>query len=357
MLFILYTTGRCNLACRYCGGSFDPKVVPWEVGYDLRSLEELIGEGDVVAFYGGEPLLNLEFIRRAIDSLRAERFVLQTNGLLLHLLDSQILRKLDAILVSIDGVEWLTDMWRGRDVYRRVLENVKSLKAKGYEGDLIARMTVTESSDIYRDVTHLLSLNFFDHVHWQLSLVWTDRREWRDLWGWIRGSYARGLRMLLDKWIEELEEGRVKGIAPFQGILRRMLEGGGPTPPCGSGVDSFTILPDGRVTACPIAVKERWAHVGELGKIDRKTLQNYKPPIREPCLSCPYLKICGTRCLYTHLERFWGEEGIQAICETSKTIINLLSKRLPRIKKLLNETIHPQHLLYPKYNNTVEIMP
>ena len=358
MLFILYTTGRCNLSCRYCGGSFSPSLVPWSIQYDKQLLKQLIGEGDVVAFYGGEPLLNLDFIKWAVDSLNAERFVIQTNGLLLKLLDGETLRKLDTILVSIDGVEEVTDRWRGRGVYAKVIENVRGILSRGFRGDLVARMTVTEQSDIYRDVRHLLSLKLFNHVHWQLNLVWTDRGNWRDLWGWIRGSYARGLRRLIEEWVESMYEGRVEGIAPFQGIVKRLLGEDRVNPPCGSGANSFTILTNGRIIACPIAVSEKWAEVGRLGDTVREDLENYTPPIGEPCTSCSYFNICGGRCLYTHVERLWGEEGVKAVCEASKLIIDLLREKLPEIQKLLREeVIKRRDLFYPSYNNTVEIMP
>ena len=356
LLFIVYSTGRCNLGCRYCGGSFDPGVVPWSVRYGLEALERVVGPGDVVAFYGGEPLLNLDFIRSAVRRLRAGRFVLQTNGLLLRLLDQELLDRLDTILVSIDGVEHVTDRYRGRGVYAKVLENVRDIRGRGYRGDLVARMTVTEDSDIYRDVRHLLDLKLFDHVHWQLSLVWVERNTWRDLWGWLENSYFPGLRRLLEDWLSSMRRGVVEGIAPFQGILKRILEGG-PAPPCGSGEDSFTILPDGRVVSCPIAVREGWANVGRL-PISREDLARYRPPIGEPCRSCSYLNVCGGRCLYTHIERYWGEEGVKAICAASQFIIDLIGEALPEIMELVDEgVVSLQNLIYPPYNNTVEIMP
>ena len=57
MLYIVLTTGRCNLSCRYCGGSFPSAVVPWEVHYDLKDLRRLV-ESDpdaIIAFYGESP--------------------------------------------------------------------------------------------------------------------------------------------------------------------------------------------------------------------------------------------------------------------------------------------------------------
>ena len=51
------------------------------------------------------------------------------------------------------------------------METARRLKEMSYEGGLIARMTLTKSSHVYRDVMRLLSLNLFDHVCWQLNVV------------------------------------------------------------------------------------------------------------------------------------------------------------------------------------------
>jgi len=357
LLFILYTTGKCNLKCSYCGGSFDPNVVPWEVKYPLKFLESIFREGDSIAFYGGEPLLNIDFIKEVMKTFNASHYIIQTNGLLLGELERELLSKVDAILVSIDGGRWITDRNRGRGIYEKVLHQVRKLRSRGFSGDVIARMTATEESDIYRDVSHLLSLNLFDHVHWQLSMVWVERKSWRDLWSWINKSYKPGLKKLFNEWISNLRRGKILGIAPFQGVLKRILLGG-TYPPCGSGIDSFAILTDGRVISCPIAVRERWAEIGRLGEISRKDLERRKPIVNEPCKSCGYLEICGTRCLYTHVERLWGEEGVKAVCECSKHLIDLVKNNLEEVREALDRSNRSlDDVIYPTFNNTVEIMP
>ena len=83
MLFILYVTGQCNLRCRYCGGSFDEAIVPWEVKYSISDLKKIVGREDDVAFYGGEPLLNVGFIEEVMGELNPSHYILQTNGILL----------------------------------------------------------------------------------------------------------------------------------------------------------------------------------------------------------------------------------------------------------------------------------
>lgn len=355
MLFIVYTTGRCNLRCSYCGGSFDPEIVPWKIEYSLNDLEHLINEEDIVGFYGGEPLLKQEFIKDFMDKFTVSRWVVQTNGLLLHKLDRKILENLDTILVSIDGIEGLTDMFRGGGVYRKVLENVKKTREEGFCGDIVARMTVTEESNIYRDVKHLLSTGLFDHIHWQISFVWTD--PWRNLWNWIEENYKPGLSKLFNDWMNKLGRGVVEGIAPFQGVLKRIIDGG-PVPPCGSGSESFTILTDGRIISCPIAVTEKWARIGSIHDVSRKYLEAMRPTISEPCTSCSYFKICGARCLYTHIERLWGEDGMKAICECSKYLISLFLENIEYIKESASKgNLTFRDITYPEYNNTVEIVP
>ena len=357
MLFILYTTGRCNLKCRYCGGSFDPQIVPWDVKYPLRLLEELFREGDSIAFYGGEPLLNMDFIREVMETFDAAHYIIQTNGLLIDRLDDEILKKIDTILLSIDGRKTITDKNRGSGVYDSVIRGAKLLRARGFQGDLVARMAVTQDSDIYADVTHLLNLGLFDHVHWQLSMIWVDRNEWNNLWGWINESYKPGLENLFWDWVKAMRKGVIKGIAPFQGTLKRIIYGG-PYPPCGSGADTFTILTDGRIISCPIAVVEHWSRIGKIGEVDRKDLERNSPIVNEPCKSCSYLRECGTRCLYTHVERLWGDEGMRAICECSKHLIDLIKNGLESIRDALEKGNHSvEEVIYPKYNNTVEIIP
>ena len=51
-------------------------------------------------------------------------------------------RKFETILVSIDGPEDLTDANRGTGTYGKVIENIHRMVDSGYDGEIIARMTV-----------------------------------------------------------------------------------------------------------------------------------------------------------------------------------------------------------------------
>lgn len=357
LLYILFTTGRCNLRCRYCGGSIPPDKVSWEVKYEIDELRKFMDGDDerVIAFYGGEPLLNHEFVMRVMDSIPAEHFVIQTNGTLVKLLPPKYWMMFDAVLLSVDGRREVTDYYRGRGAYEAAIGAAKYLRKIGFNGDLIARMTVSEESDVYEEVTHLLSLGLFDHVHWQLDVIWSDR--WSDFERWAEEDYKSGINRLIGLWISSLRMGKVAGIAPFLGVLRAALERPNEAPPCGAGRDSLSILPDGKVIACPIAFDVSWSLLGDL-RSGRGVDLARSLAIGEPCVSCEYFRYCGGRCLYAYKERLWGDEGFERVCNVTKHMIDGILRALPEVKELIGRgKVSPDQLVYPRFNNTIEIIP
>jgi len=357
MLFYVFTTGKCNLRCKYCSGSFPQKLVPWEVKYNIKDLISFLEQDDdlVVAFYGGEPLLNPGIIREIMDRVNAKHFVIQTNGLLVKQLPIEYWRRFDTILLSIDGIREVTDYYRGAGVYDRVIEAAKYLRSIGAKADLVARMTVSEKGSIYRDVTHLLSLNLFDHVHWQLDVVWSDR--WKNFDKWVLEDYLPGLDKLVKLWIDKLEKGVVLGIAPFLGIAKAMLFDEFIFPPCGSGSKAFAVSTDGSILACPIAVDVEWARIGHIKDFKPRDLEGALR-IGKPCVDCRIFKYCGGRCLYAYYERLWGEEGFRKICTITKFLVDNLLRFKNKIVRLLEDKkINRELLYYPPFLNTIEVIP
>ncbi|MDI9643753.1 MAG: TIGR04084 family radical SAM/SPASM domain-containing protein [Candidatus Verstraetearchaeota archaeon] len=358
LLFFVLTTGRCNLLCKYCGGSFPERLVPTRPTYDLLLLKELI-ESDsnpAVAFYGGEPLLQPKVVKEVMDRIDA-KFLIQTNGTLFEGLEWEYWKRMDSILLSIDGTKETTDGYRGEGTYSKVVWAAEQLRKKGYSGDLIARMAVSEKTDIYRDVCHLAGLGLFDHIHWQLDVGWSD--SWTDFEGWCARSYEPGILRLIDLWIRRLKRGEVMGLVPILGILKRLRE---PctNPPCGAGVDSIAVMPNGDLRACPIAYDADWAFLGRIGETDLRELISKlrRCRITGECLACNHLKGCGGRCLYMNRERLWGQSGFKKICEVTKFTIDAIAEIQPEVEEaLIRDDAIRQYLDYPKYNNSTEIVP
>jgi len=341
MLYIVMTTPICNLSCRYCGGSLHG--MPEEITYSSDELQRFIADDDeaVVAFYGGEPLLNSEVIHEFVNKLNASHFVINTNGSFIERLDG-IVHRFDSILLSIDGERKVTDYYRGPRCYDTVMHAVDFLKDQQFKGELIARMSISHHADIYRDVIHLLSI--FPYVHWQLDMVWSALWELPDFTKWVHENYFPGIKRLVEIWVESMEQGEILGIVPFLGIVSRMLHGGSGLF-CGSGTRSVTITTDGRILACPIAPEYQWNCMGDI-KHGYKAVE-----IEQPCKSCADYQLCGGRCLFAHKERLWGEEGFIEMCEVTRFLIRELEKYQSVFKK------HKDELYYPPFNNTTEIIP
>ncbi len=366
MLFFVATTSVCNLKCRYCQNEPDPFIEPFKPQFTINELKQFISKdtNPIIAFYGGEPLLNIEFIKKVIDEIPARKFVIQTNGLNLLRLDRYYLKKFDTILVSIDGRKETTDYYRGEGVYDKIMENIRYIRENGFQGDLIARMAVSHETDIFLDVMHLLKLKDpgFDHVHWQLDALWDipPASRYGGIKGfenWVKNSYNPGITKLVNEWIKNMEGGKVLGIVPFLGIIKMLIWGSDGLLPCRSGIDAFAITTSGKILACPIAPEFEFNVVGEIKSSHPRKLLN-SVPINGPCLDCEVKNICGGRCLFANKTMLWGERGFKLVCSTVKHLIDELVKVKDKIVEMLDEgIILKKDIYYPDYNNTTEIIP
>ena len=361
MQYHLVLTERCNKQCTYCGGTRHIEGIPLEHQYCIEDLDNFLGQDPdpVIGFYGGEPLLAMDFMYEIMDNVPAMAFTLQTNATMLDQIDSKYLNRLHSILVSIDGDREITDGSRGEGTYDLVIRNLLDVEERGYRGDLIARMAFSKNGDIYRDVTHLLNRDkpFFNHVHWQLDVFWSDLDSWDDLEGWLK-RYETGITRLARDFGESFRTGKVLGIVPFIPVFKTLLTGV-PTSHirCGSGATSFSIMTNGRIDVCPIAPELPYSEVGHLKSSTPDGLRNILP-VGPPCDECDVLGICGGRCLFSNQTKFWGEEWFNRICDTTKHMINELEKYVPLAKELIESGVLDETAFdYPEINNSCEIIP
>ncbi|TFF93494.1 TIGR04084 family radical SAM/SPASM domain-containing protein [Candidatus Thorarchaeota archaeon] len=360
MNYHIVLTKRCNLNCIYCLEDQDAASAP-EVQYSLDGLEEFLDQDEDVQlmFYGGEPTLRIPLMTDIMDRFEDARFMLQTNALLLDRIPEEYVHKLHSVLVSIDGLEETTDFYRSAGVYRKVLKNVRWLREIGYEGDVVARMTVSEQSDIFRDVTHLLELSrpHFDHVHWQLNVIWDAEGNWTDFDGWLERSYKPGLSKLARYWAERMHKGTLLGIVPFLPTMYSILTGEESRMRCGSGIDTFAIHPDGSIGVCPISPDWEFSIVGNIANTKPDDIRNIME-VEEPCPSCDIYGICGGRCLFANKQRLWGDDGFQKVCTTVRHLVDVLAGIQPEVRNLIETgVLSESDFDYPKYNNGCEIIP
>ncbi len=352
MFFHVILTGECNSECRYCYGeamqdtneslpSFDIDYsLPRKVSYDIDTLAGFCSRDDecVLTFYGGEPLLCLDEIRNIMDKVKAKHFMIQTNGLLLDKLESDYINRFHTILVSIDGDEALTDYYRGKGTFTKLVENLKEIKGRGFEGELIARMTVMEQTDICRQVTWLLgnSVFPFKSVHWQLNAgFWKSDFQRRNFRQWVEEDYNPGIKRLVGFWVENMERnGVVLKLYPFLGIVNSILNREEKSfLRCGGGWINYAIQTDGNIVICPTMWGIRNHYLGHIGISDPLKLP--KVFVKEPCNKCRVFGLCGGRCLYANITRRWSPDAYGLVCGSVENLIKALINVAPRIRTLI----------------------
>jgi uncharacterized protein len=362
------------MKCRYCygkacedfGSDFRDLAidysVPSSIAYDTETLRKFMqrDRDPAVVFYGGEPLLQMDKLREIMDQLTACRFMIQTNGLLLSKLEPEYVNKFETILVSVDGDEALTDYYRGRGTYHTVAENVLRIRENGFKGEIVARMTVGEETEIDRQVLGLIQSNELpvSSVHWQLdALFWQNDFPKRRFAEWATGSYDPRLRKLIHAWVEYMEKnGKVLRLYPFVGVMQSLLMGESTRLRCGAGWIMFNIQTDGNITPCPVMAGMKDFYLGNIRGTSPESLRD-AVFVSEPCTGCEIYQICGGRCLYANVTKLWGDEGFNQVCGTVRNMMGSLYDALPQVRALIAKgRIRMEHFEYPRYNSC-EIIP
>jgi len=374
MFFHVILTTQCNLKCEYCysealddmdSGFSESQVdysLPTKINYDTDALARFC-EADpdcVLTFYGGEPLFCMDEIKQIMDNVKAKHFMIQTNGLLLDRLESKYVNRFHTILVSVDGDEELTDCYRGKGIFKKVIDNLKLIRRNGFEGELIARMTVMEQTDIYKQVKWLVNNNEFPFtsVHWQLNAgFWKNDFVRRDFKRWSQESYNPGIIKLARFWVDKMEkEGKVLKFYPLLGVANSLLSGEEKSLlRCGGGWTNYAIQTDGYIVPCPTMWGMKNHYLGHIQ--DANPLKLPKVFVTKPCTKCKVFNICGGRCLYANVTQRWSPEAYSLVCTTVKNLIKSVEDGLPRIRRLIGKgRISLEDFDYMKYNGC-EIIP
>ena len=334
--------------------------LPSELDYDLSLLYNFLKKdpSSTLTFYGGEPLMRPDLISSIVQNAPVQRFMIQTNGLLLDRLSPEIINRFSTILVSLDGAENLTDQNRGSGTYRKVMENIKKIRRNGYSHEIIARMTVNESTDI-ADAVHWLADNqdySFSSIHWQLDANFADDFSHRHFGDWVVKSYNPGILRLVEDWVGHMEsEGTVLRWYPFLDPMEDLLLGNQCRLRCGSGHANYSIMTDGHIAPCPVMIGMSQYYVGHIQDSDPRNLEVIG--INGECADCQILKFCGGRCLYSNITKPWGTAERKLVCSTVHTLYAGLTNALPRVNDLIaNGVIQLADFSHEKYNGC-EIIP
>ena len=178
----LHVAHTCNLNCSYCFASQgkyqgDRALMSFEVG--KRALDFLIENSGTrrnleVDFFGGEPSLNFDVVKRLVEYARSVegehgknfRFTYTTNGMILTDEMIEFLNKeCHNVVLSLDGRKEVNDHFRvdysGKGSYDTIVPNFKKLvESRGGKGYYVRGTYTHNNVDFTNDILHMADLGF-----------------------------------------------------------------------------------------------------------------------------------------------------------------------------------------------------
>ncbi len=265
----LHVSHDCNLRCKYCfaaTGDFHTgrKIMDFETA--KRAIDFVIERSGTrrnleVDFFGGEPLMAWETVKKTVEyarSIEAKhnknfRFTITTNGVLLD--DEKIEyinREMSNAVLSLDGRKDVNDNLRirvdGSGSYDTIVPKFQKLVASRGDKDYYVRGTFTHHNlDFDRDVLHMADLGF-EQVSVE-PVVSDPKLPWALQESDLEEIYSR-YDILADELLKRKREGKGFNFFHFmidleQGpcIIKR-LRG------CGAGYEYTAITPEGDIYPC-----------------------------------------------------------------------------------------------------------
>ena len=178
----LHIAHSCNLNCSYCFASQgkyhgERALMSYEVGKQALDflVENSKGRTNLeVDFFGGEPLMNFDVVKRLVAYARSIekeagknfRFTLTTNGMLI---DDDVIdfanREMSNVVLSLDGRKEVHDRYRvdyaGNGSWERIVPKFQKLvEARGGKNYYMRGTFTHANPDFLKDIQVMLDLGF-----------------------------------------------------------------------------------------------------------------------------------------------------------------------------------------------------
>lgn len=326
----LHVAHDCNIRCGYCfaaQGAFDGHrtLMSYEVG--VKALDFLIRNSGnrrqlEVDFFGGEPLMNFETVKRLVaygrelEKLHNKviRFTLTTNGVLL---DADKIAYINAemhnVVLSLDGRREVNDRLRktitGEGTYDMIVPKFKDMVASRGGKSYYVRGTFTHlGKDFSKDVLHLAELGF-DQV--SVEPVVAPKDQPYALQDSDIQELCQEYEVLAEKMLEKEARGEGFNFFHFQidlnrgpCVIKRVLG-------CGAGAEYLAVTPEGELYPCHQFVGMPEFRLGTVepdSKIDGEIVKAFAAATvytKEECQGCWAKFYCSGGC---HANA-WHENG------------------------------------------------
>nr|WP_034847152.1 Cys-rich peptide radical SAM maturase CcpM [Ruminiclostridium josui] len=333
-MITLQITKQCNLRCKYCiySGDYENRVHSNEK-MTLETAQKAIdfyidhsrdNDKGLLAFYGGEPLLEFEFIKNCVEYFeeKAEgkyiHFSVTTNATLLTEEIVEYFQKHNVhLLISLDGSSEIHNKNRvyrdDKGTFEKVMENLEMVKTKfpdflssnitfnavldprnefscvnnfftDFELAKEASVMASEISNLYRKDTVKASENYISEIEYEIFKIFLSNL------GHLDEKYTS--KLLSKEYVER--KVRYSRLKMRDEIPDRFHHGG----PCVAGVQRLFTDVDGNFYPCE-RVSESSPHM-KIGNINDgfdvdkiKTLLNIGKLSEDKCINCWALMFCN----------------------------------------------------------------
>lgn len=326
----LFVDTNCNLRCNYCyvfkeigqgkkKHKKEKKAMTFSVA--KKSIDFLMNEAKdakecLIYFFGGEPLLNFDIIKKTVNYAigqarkRSKKlfFKIATNG---TLLTSQIMdffnRYHFAIVLSIDGPKEAHDslrfMGKEKSCFDLLTPKIKQLLGKINPHNVVARATLTRyHTDITKIFNGLAELGF--KIIEISPATGPDTDDYTIKMGdleEIKKQYLKFTRF----YIEKIKKGVYISFTPFAKIMKIVAQPKRNYYACFAGKSHLAISPQGELFPCHKFVNIEGFQMGNVFtglRPDARKIyfQNHVDSIKK-CSNCWVRYYCGGGCFYQAL--------------------------------------------------------
>lgn len=295
----LHVAHSCNLRCSYCfagQGRYHGKQDLMSEETGRRALDYLVANSGKhrnldLDFFGGEPLLNWETVKKLVlygrslekQSGKHFRFTLTTNGVLL---DDEVIdfcnEHMHNVVLSLDGRQQTHDRFRvdakGRGSYANIVPKFQRFVEKRGDKSYYVRGTYTRHNlDFFEDIIHMADLGFTQLSMEPVVVAENDPAA-------IRAEDLPFVFNQYEKLAIEMDRRRKEGRPIFFYHYNIDLEHGPCAykrlSGCGSGTEYLAVTPQGELYPCHQFVGEEEFRLGDL---KRGIL---KPEVQRAFASC-----------------------------------------------------------------------
>ncbi|MBN1330966.1 MAG: SPASM domain-containing protein [Candidatus Heimdallarchaeota archaeon] len=315
---------ECNLNCIYCYGDKGKyglggkmplntafKTVDWLIQQSKNKEDLSIG------FFGGEPMLNFELIKKVVKysteqgKLKGKKFEysINTNGTLLNKDAIFFFKKHKVkILVSLDGDKVIQDGQRpfknGKGSYDIIKENVrrllKEIPGASCRATIVGDMCIENIDKALKEVGFNKS-----HINFVSPTLFNDKNN----------LPTRNLKIMVDaiekevyELLESIKKKNIPKITTLKdsgqvlSIVAQFINSQSRLFPCGAGRGYVAISTDGGVYLCHRFVGDEYHKLGTIFSNIEKSKYLKSPIKREgKCLTCFSKYICGGGCYHDNL--------------------------------------------------------